>query len=146
MRALFRNPVANGASDEVVSRDHGGKACMRSRLALLVTAAVIFAPGWHEQGHPTPPQADHLAARMLAPTWEKGAIRRGGPEVEHEVKDRYIERLYPIDPPAALLILALSIGGLALLWLVASHRGPTPHRFCHSKGLSRAPPLRLQLA
>ena len=79
---------------------------------------------------------------MLAPTLDGGAIRQAGPDVDHEAKGWYTERLFPIDPLAVFILSAVS--GLAVLWLVVFHRGRALHRLWHSKGLSRAPPLILQ--
>lgn len=66
-RALHFYEVAWGSARKVL---------MRSRFALLIAAAVVFAPGWYGQGEPRAAQGSDLAARVLAPTVDEGAMRQ----------------------------------------------------------------------
>src|ERR671919_438498 len=116
---------------------------MGLRPALFVIAAVIFAPYSSGDRPSEPPRGADLAARVLAPTVDEGAIRGTTPEVNHQVASRHVTKP---NPAASLVIRALLAGvGLAVLWLVASHRLRVPQRSRHSPRLSRAPPL-FQLA
>jgi hypothetical protein len=118
---------------------------VRSRLALFVVAAVIFAPGWYGRGRPQPAQGADLAARILAPTWDEGTVARTAPEPKQQPRGRYGKRLQQDANVAYLTSFMLGPLGFAFLWLFASgHMRPIVH-VGHSSRLSRAPPL-LQLA
>lgn len=118
---------------------------LRSRLALVVVAAVIFAPGWYARGRPEPPRGADLAARILAPTWDEGTVARAAPEVKPDPRGQYVERIRSAANFASLAAFTLGTLGLGFLWLTASNRVRAIVRFRRSSRLSRAPPL-LQLA
>lgn len=114
-----------------------------SRLVLFVIAAVIFAPGWYGRGRSEPPLGGDLAARILAPTWDEGAVARAAPEVKPLLRGHY-ERFHSVT----FAYLAAFIPGtlaLAFLWLIVPNRVRSILRFHTSTRVSRAPPV-LQLA
>ena len=97
---------------------------MRSRFALLVAAAVIFAPGWQGQGPPQHSQGSDLAARVLAPTVDEGAISRAATGIKHELSDRHAKRwrtgiTFEVIPTFGLVALALVV-----FRIVAFYCGP----------------------
>lgn len=118
---------------------------VRSRLALFVVAAVILAPGWYGQGRPEPAQGADLAARMLAPTWDEGAVARAAPEVKPQPRSLHVKRFHSAANFVYLFAFILGLLGFAFLWLIASDHVRPIVRFRHSSRLSRAPPP-LQLA
>jgi hypothetical protein len=122
-----------------------GKGLMLPRLALLVSAALIFAP--YQSGEETSklPGGADLAARVLAPTFDEGAIRGATHDFNHQLTTRHATRL-DTEPslvwPAGALRVAIA---LAVLWLLSLERIRALHRFRYAPRLSRGPPL-LQLA
>lgn len=118
---------------------------MQVRLALLIAAAVIFAPYPSGEEYPEPPRGADLAARVLAPTFDEGAMRSATQEVNHQLTSQHATRLNPeravVGPVSALLVgVALSV-----VWLLRFERIRVLHRYRYSSKLSRGPPL-LQLA
>jgi hypothetical protein len=118
---------------------------VRSRLALVVAAAVILAPGWYARGRPEPARGADLAARILAPTWDEGTVARAAPEVKPDPRRQYVKRFRSAANLASLAAFTLGTLGLGFLWLTASNRVRAIGRFRRSSRLSRAPPP-LQLA
>ena len=116
---------------------------MRSRLALFVVAVVIFAPGWYGREHSAPSQGADLAARMLAPTWDEGAVTRVAPEVKPQPSGQYVKRVHLTANFAFLAAFMPGTLGLAFLWMIACNRARSIARFSCSTRLSRAPPLQL---
>jgi hypothetical protein len=118
---------------------------MRSRFALLIAAAVVFAPGWYGREAPQHPRGSDLAARVLAPTVDEGAIREVAADSKHQLSTRQSKRWRPSLTTAAIAAFGLGAIALVILWAVACHRESQPPRLrlCHR--LSRAPP-RLQPA
>ena len=114
---------------------------MRPRLALLVIAAVIFAPGWYGQGQMEPPQGADLAARVLAPTFNEGIVRDRAAGVTHQLTGRDTKRVHPIDPLAGLAPFLVATFGPAVMWLISSDLIGLTRRVRRSRRLSRAPPL-----
>jgi hypothetical protein len=113
---------------------------MRSRLVLLVAAAVIFAPGWSGQEPPQHPRASDLGARVLAPTVDEGVIRDVAADVNDQLRGRHATRWRPgIN---AGLIDTSGVGALALVifWVVASYSGPFLDLYRVRFRFSRAPP------
>ncbi len=119
---------------------------MRSRVALLVAAAVIFAPGWQGQGSPRHLQGSDLAARVLAPTVDEGAIRGAVADIKHELNGRHAKRwrmgiTFEVIPTFGLGALALVIFWVVVAFYSGSFLGLYRLRF----RFTRAPP-RLQPA
>ncbi len=112
---------------------------LRSRLALLVAAAVVFAPGWQGDGSPTPPRGSDLAARVLAPTFDQGAIRDAVADVKHQPSARQAKRR-PGDISAAVAGFGLVAAGLVILWVLAFVRRPFFSPPALHAFFSRAPP------
>jgi hypothetical protein len=118
---------------------------MRSRFALLIATAVVFAPGWYGQEAPQHPRGGDLAARILAPTVDEGAIREVGSDPKHQLSTRQSKRWRPSLTSAAIAAFGLGAIALANFWAVACHRESQPPRLRLRLRLSRAPP-RLQPA
>ena len=116
---------------------------MRSRLALLIATAVVFAPGWSGQEAPQHPRGSDLAARVLAPTVDEGAIREVGADPKHQV--RQSKRWRASLTSAAIAAFGLGAIALLIFWAVACHRESQPPRLRLRHRFSRAPP-RLQPA
>jgi hypothetical protein len=116
---------------------------MRSRLALLVAAAIVFAPGWNGRGRPEPPRGGDLAVRILAPTFDEGQIREPAWDIKQQVRSRYAKpfRSLPMSPGAVGF--ALSASALALLWLLSISRERLIRCIPLRRECSRAPPLQL---
>jgi hypothetical protein len=119
---------------------------MRSRFALLVAAAVIFAPGGHGHGRPQAPRGSDLAARVLAPTMDEGAIREAAADVKHQFGGRQAKRWRPPIAFEAVSAFGLGALGLVTFWLFSFHFGSLLVLLNRlSCRFSRAPP-RLQPA
>jgi hypothetical protein len=114
---------------------------MGSRLALVVAAAVIFAPGWYGQEAPQHPRSSDLAARVLAPTVDEGAMREAAADLKHQLSSRQGKRSRPSLPSPAIVALGLGAIALVIFWGVACHRQQLPLRFRLRHRFSRAPPL-----
>jgi len=116
---------------------------MRSRLALFVAAAIVFAPGWDGRGRPEAPHVDELAVRILAPTFDEGQIRETARDIKQQVRSRYAKpsRSLPISPGSVGH--ALSATALALLWLLFDSRERLIRCIPLPSGCSRAPPFQL---
>jgi hypothetical protein len=118
---------------------------MRLRLAPLVAAAIIFAPGWHGQGPRQHPGGSDLAARVLAPTVDEGAIREGAEDVGHQLDGRQAKRWRPAVTFGAVTVSVLGAIAFVAFWVVASYVVPVLCLFRLRFRFSRAPP-RLQPA
>jgi hypothetical protein len=118
---------------------------MRSRIALAVAAAVVFAPGWPGHEAPQPLGESDLAARVLAPTGDVGVIRDAGFDVKHQLSDSHVKRSRPGFTLAAVAALGIGVMALAVLWRVPSHRVLFLRLLLLRFRFSRAPP-RLQPA
>lgn len=116
---------------------------MRSRFALLIAAVVVFSPGWHGPGRPQAPSGIDLAARVLAPTVNEGAIRETAADAKHQLGGGQAKRWRSDITFEA--VAAMGVGGLAvaIFCLVASYSGPLACLYRLRFRLSRAPP-RLQ--
>jgi hypothetical protein len=122
-----------------------GKALMKLRLPLLVAAALIFAPYQAWGKTPGPAEGADLAARVLAPPFDEGAIRSPIQELSQQLTSRHTTRLIP-DPKLGHPIAAVRAGvTLSVLWLLSQEQSRDRPRFHRSPRLSRGPPL-LQLA
>jgi hypothetical protein len=113
---------------------------MRSRFALLIAAAVIFAPGWQGQGSPQHLQGSDLATRVFAPAVNEGAIRGAAADIKHELSGRHAKRwrtgiTFEVIPTFGLGALALVI-----FWVVALYSGPLPGLYRLRFRFTRAPP------
>jgi hypothetical protein len=128
--------------DEVALEPHR-KVDMRSRLALWVAAAIVFAPGWNGPGQPEPPRGGDLAVRILAPTFDEGQVREVASDIKQQVRGRYAKTSRPTTTSPDAVGFALGATGLALLWLISF----VPEHLIRSTllrtGFSRAPPLQL---
>jgi hypothetical protein len=112
---------------------------MRSRLALVLAAAVVFAPGWQGGTTPEPLRGSDLAALVLAPTVDEGAVRESVRDVKHQLGAQQAKRR-PDVISATVTGLGLATTGLVIVWVLAFYRRrllsqPTLHTY-----LSRAPP------
>jgi hypothetical protein len=122
-----------------------GKGPMLPRLALLVAAALIFAP--YQSGGETsnPSGGADLAARVLAPTFDEGAIRRATQDFDHQLTSQLATS--PESGPSLVRLAGdfwLRIA-LPVLWLLSLEQIQALHRIRNAPKLSRGPPL-LQLA
>lgn len=115
---------------------------MRSRLVLLLTAAIVFAPGWAGGASAAPNgSSSDLAARVLAPTFDEATADRTTRQRSDKQLDRGKTRALwqnnvvgfadadGFEPPL-LVLLAAVIGLTAAATL-------RPYRFRPQ----RAPPL-----
>jgi hypothetical protein len=96
---------------------------MRSRFALLIAAAVVFAPGWYGQEAPQHPRGSDLGARVLAPTVGEGAVRESVADVMRQLGDQQAR----IRPDITFeSVASLGFGALAtlLLWIADTSPGP----------------------
>jgi hypothetical protein len=114
---------------------------MRSRLALLIAAAAVFAPGWYGQEAPQHPGGSDLAARVLAPTVDEGAIREAAADLKHQLSSRQGKRSRPSLTSAAIVAMGLGAIALVIFWGVTCHRQQRALRFRLRHRFSRAPPL-----
>jgi hypothetical protein len=117
---------------------------MRSRFALLLAAAVVVAPGWY--GQQTPVQRESgVAARVLSPTVDGGAVREAAADLKQQLGDRQARRWRPGITFG--IVDSLSLGAMALLtfWIVGSYSRALLGVYRLHFRLSRAPP-RLQHA
>jgi hypothetical protein len=111
---------------------------MRSRLAIVVAAAVIFAPGWYGQAPPQQPHAGDLVARVLAPTLDEAAMRNG--DAKHQLSLRQLKRWRPSFASVPAVALFLGSTALVVYWIVALYRARLFFACRFSNRLSRAPP------
>lgn len=118
---------------------------MRSRFALLIATAVVFAPGWYRQGVPQHPRGSDLVARVLAPTVDEGAMREAAADPKHQLSSRQGKRWRPSFTFVAIVVFGLGTIALLIYWAVASHREPLAPLYRLRYRFSRAPP-RLQSA
>jgi len=114
---------------------------MRLRLALLAAAAVIFAPYPSGPTSSEPPGGADLAARVLAPTVDEGAIRSATHDVNHHLTSRQATRLS--SAPSVMSLARILQAGVAfsILWLLGRERIRSRHRLRCSLTLGRGPPL-----
>ena len=113
---------------------------MRSRFALLIATAVVFAPGWYGQEVPQHPRGSDLAARVLAPTVDEGAIREAAADLKHQLGSRQGKRWRPSPPSAAIVALGLGAVALVIFWGVPRYRQGLFLRLRLRHRFSRAPP------
>jgi hypothetical protein len=97
---------------------------MRSRFALLVAAAVIFAPGWDGHGPPQHPRGSDLTARVLAPTVDEGAIRSAAAELKDQLSGRHAKRWRPGLTVEVITTSGVDPLALVIIWVVTSYCGP----------------------
>ncbi len=117
---------------------------MTPSFALLVAAAVVFAPGWYGEGPPQPPRGSDLAARVLAPTVDQGSIRTAVADAKDQLGSRQSKRhADPVSTAAATL--GFSAIASLFFWIIVPHAGSVVRPFLLRAGFSRAPP-RLQPA
>ena len=116
---------------------------MRSRLALLVAATIVFAPGWNGRERPESPRGGDLAVRMLAPTFGEGQIREPAWDIKQQVRSRYAKPSRSLPMPLGAVGFAPSATALALLWLLSDSRERLIRSIPLRRGFSRAPPLQL---
>jgi hypothetical protein len=114
---------------------------MRSRFALLIATAVVFAPGWYGPETPQHPRGSDLAARVLAPTVDEGTIREVAADLKHQLRTRQSKRWHPSLTSAAIAACRLGAISLGTLWAAADHRESLPPRLRLRHRPSRAPPL-----
>jgi hypothetical protein len=113
---------------------------MRSRFALLIAAAVVFAPGWYGREAPQHPRGSDLAARVLAPTVEEGALREAAADVMRQLGDQQARIRRPDITFES--VASLGFGALAtlLLW-IADTFSRTPFGLNRLRSrFDRAPP------
>jgi hypothetical protein len=113
---------------------------MRSRFVFLLVGAVVFAPGWHGGGASEHPRGSDLAARVLAPTVDEGAIREEA-HIEHQLSGRHAKRWRTGITFEALVTLGLGALTSAIFWVIASYSGHRFDLFRRHFHTSRAPPL-----
>jgi hypothetical protein len=129
--------------DEVALEPHR-KVDMRSRLALWVAAAIVFAPGWNGPGQPEPPRGGDLAVRILAPTFDEAQVREVASDIKQQVRGRrYAKPSRPIPMSPGAVGLALGATAFALLSLLSVSRERLIRCIPLRTGFSRAPPLQL---
>jgi len=118
-----------------------GKGLMLPRLALLVAAALIFAP--YETGGepPEPSRGADLAARVLAPTFDEGAIRGAAKAFNHQLTSRDVTR-FNGGPSLVLSAETIPVGiAVFALWLLRVEQIRLVHSFYRATRVSRGPPL-----
>jgi hypothetical protein len=110
---------------------------VRAKLALLVAAAVVFAPGWPpSDGSSVHPAGDSLAGRILAPTVDEANVASDAAAV----KAKRLERVKPragswktvagrsasssLPPPASLWWPLLAVAVAGAIALAPSPRSP----------------------
>ncbi len=113
---------------------------MHPRFALLIAAAVIFAPGSDEQGVSQHPPESNLAARVLAPTVDEGAVRETAADLEHQLGGWQAKRWPSSSTLEAVLAFGLGALALAILGLVTSYSGRPVGNYQLRFRFSRAPP------
>jgi hypothetical protein len=119
---------------------------MRSRFALFIAAAVVFAPGWQGQEAPQRSGASDLAARVLAPTGDPGAIREAVADTTGQFGGRQSKRWRLGVTFHAVSAFGLGASALAIAWLVTSYLGSLSALYRLRFRFSRAPPPLLQPA
>jgi hypothetical protein len=116
---------------------------MRSRLALLIAATIVFAPGWNGPGRTEPPRGGELAVRILAPTFDEGQIREPAWDIKQNVRSRYAKPSRSLPMFLGALGSALTATALALLWLLFVGGERLIRCIPLRTTCSRAPPLQL---
>jgi len=113
---------------------------MRSRFALLIATAVVFAAGWYGQEAPQHPRGSDLVARVLTPTGDEGAMREAAADPKPQLSSRQGNRWRPNFTFVAIVAFGLGATALSFYWAIACHREPPPppHRVRYR--FSRAPP------
>jgi hypothetical protein len=117
---------------------------MRSRYALLIAVAFVFAPGWYGNDVPKHARGSDLAARVLAPTVNDGAVLTPSVDVKYHLRAGY-EKRGPAVTSMVGVSLAFDAIAFVLFWLILSYRGSLRLLVGIRFRFSRAPPL-LQLA
>jgi hypothetical protein len=113
---------------------------MRSRVAIVIAAAVVFAPGWHGQAAPRHAEGSALVARVLAPTVDEGTLQEAAADVKHQLSGRQLKRWRPNLTFMATIASSVGATALVVFWIVATHRGRLNFSYRFSNRLSRAPP------
>jgi hypothetical protein len=116
------------------------RSFMRSRFALFIAAAIVFAPGWHGQDPPQPLRGSDLAASVLAPTVDEGAVSETSKDAKAQLGGRHTKRWRKGITFEA--VASIGVGGLApgIFWLITSHFRPLLGLHRLRFRFSRAPP------
>jgi hypothetical protein len=93
-------------------------------FALLIAAAVVFAPGWNGREAPGHPGGNDLAASVMAPTVEEGAVREGVADVMRQFGDQQARIRRPDITFESVTSLGLGALAMLLLWIAATFSGP----------------------
>jgi hypothetical protein len=118
---------------------------MKARLALFVALWVVFAPGWHVAEGDVDRATKDLAARVLAPSFDEGAVRDAQPSTfSKDLTGRQSKLPRHAFEAAALLCAALASIGRSHRLRVARSLFSRPAKSLARRRL-RAPPL-LRLA
>ena len=111
---------------------------MRSRFTLLIAAAIVFAPGWSGRAAPSHEPGRELAARVLAPTVDEGALQTA-PSVKKQLRTGRGE-VDPLDVATPIVdSLLLAVALTVLGFLVAGIKRSISARHIRFSP-SRAPP------
>ncbi len=101
---------------------------MTAKFALLVAAAVVFAPGWGVAHDSDPGPASAVAARMLAPTFDEAdrssvAVHKRQARVDFGRLDtKLLPWKLPMSPPALGVLIFVALTTLVLLDAVELRR------------------------
>jgi hypothetical protein len=113
---------------------------MRSRFAIVIAAAVVFAPGWYGQTASPPGHAGDIIARVLAPTVGEAAMPKGTTDVKLQLSVRQLKRWPPSFDPLPAMGATMGSTALLVLWIVALYPARPVFVYRFSRRLSRAPP------
>lgn len=118
---------------------------MRFRVALFLVPVILFAPGWNGRGRAETARGIDLTARMLAPTWDEGALGKTFRESDSRSHIYAAERSYPSILIVVLLLVGAAVPQLGFVWLLSGCCWLLASRPQFSRWHKRAPPL-LQFA
>lgn len=104
------------------SRRRGIEKGVRAKLALLIAAAVVFAPGWGAAREAKVAPDAAVAARMLAPTFDEAAdqtsvaVHKRQARIDARRLDgKLLPWRLPPSPPTLALLILVALAALVVL-------------------------------